>query len=577
MYVKLTTFVTFGVSLLAACGDSIEPLVIARCQSDLECGSGKVCELGECKPKDAVSCASVQGGVAILQPGPPLVEFGEVADATYFQSITLRNIGNCTLTLFEARFEQEAASPFECPGCTPDLFPLELFPFREKQIEVAFTPNGVGEFKDNLDLLSDDAEYPEIKVPVRARFVGVPNPSVIPNELEFGYVQVGRTITKEVKISNRGTGTAKLVVSHIEIQPTGTTAYSLMNELTEPVEIVPLSSDPNAGHVVRVSYHPREVGLHNADLVITTNLPRNGILHIPLHGSSQTPAKINVSPSEIHFGSVPIGRTNALPLTIVNEGGSPLEIRYRWGGTGLSTDLSASPTLVPPIPPGQYTELQVFVTATAPAPITGLLILETNDPVRPTVTVPVSADGEDVVGAQVVKIEMNYENGQNGFFDNDFRNVDMTLENPFGLICNKQNANPTNWGNFGTVTWLGLGATEEPERVVLFGASADGTYRVMVNYIEDCASLPSGLLSAILGISIDLILTGIIGAPIGVSPGQISDVIDDICFDHDSSAVTITISINGMIIREVTTSLSRKGDYQYPVDLVRQNGQFMVR
>jgi len=112
---------------------------------------------------------------------------------------------------------------------------------------------------------------------------------------------------------------------------------------------------------------------------------------------------------------------------------------------------------------------------------------------------------------------------------------------------------------------------------VLFGASADGTYRVMVNYMEDCASLPSGLLSAILGISIDLILTGIIGAPIGVSPGQISDVIDDICFDHDSSAVTITISINGMIIREVTTSLSRKGDYQYPVDLVRQNGQFMVR
>ncbi|MFO0722906.1 MAG: choice-of-anchor D domain-containing protein [Myxococcota bacterium] len=563
--------------LASACGDTLEPLVIARCTSDAECGEGKVCEVGECKPKDAVSCNTVQGGMAILQPGPPLLEFGEVADATYFQSLTLRNIGNCTLTLFEARFEAEAASPFECPGCTPDLFPLELFPFREKEIEIAFTPTAVGEFKDNLVLLSDDAEYPEIKVPVRARFVGVPNPSVIPNELEFGYVQVGRTITKEVKISNRGTGTAKLVVSHIEIMPTGTTAYSLVDELTAPVEILPLSQDQNAGYVVKVSYHPREVGLNNADLVITTNLPRNGIIHVPLHGSSQTPAKISVSPPEIRFGDVPIGRTNALPLTIVNEGGSPLEVHYRWGGTGLSTDLSASPALVPLVQAGNYSELQVFVTATAPAPITGLLILDTNDPLHPTVTVPVSADGQDVAGAQVVKLEMNFENGQNGFFDNDFRNVDMTLENPFGLVCNKQNPNPTNWGNFGTSSWVSLGPTEEPERIVLFGAMADGTYRVMVNYIEDCSSLPSGILSAILGISIDVILTGIIGAPIGVSPGQISDAIDSICFSHDSSAVTITVSVNGMIIKEATTSLSRKGDYQYPVELIRQNGQFMVR
>ena len=233
---------------------------------------------------------------------------------------------------------------------------------------------------------------------------------------------------------------------------------------------------------------------------------------------------------------------------------------------------------MPPIPPGQYTELQVFVTATAPAPITGLLILETNDPVRPTVTVPVSADGEDVVGAQVVKIEMNYENGENSFFDNDFRNVDMTLENPFGLVCNKQLPSPTNWGAFGTPTWLGLGATEEPERVVLVGAQQDGVYRVMLNYVEDCASLPSAVASAILGIGIDVLIGAVLGTAIpGLSGDRISEVIDQICFDHESSSVTITVYVNGQIIREIPTRLSRKGDFNYPVDLVRQNGQFTVR
>jgi hypothetical protein len=561
------------------CAEEATPLVIARCQADVECGAGTVCELGACVPKDNVSCGKVAGGTPILQPGPPLIEFGEVGDATSFRGITLRNIGTCTLTIFEARFANEDAPAFSCPTCNDELaFPLELFPFRETELEIAFTPSGVGEFRDELLLLSDDAEYPEIRVPVRARFAGVPEVNVQPGELEFDYVPQGRTVTKDVRITNRGSGTAKLVITKIEIQPTTTTAFSLMTELEDFVELAPLGVDRTAGLTVPVRYHPRDIGRHRAELVITTNIERNGIIRVPLRGTSQTPAKIVVSPSEVRFGAVPIGRTNALPLTILNEGGSPLSVRFRWGGTGLSTDLSASPQLVPLVQPGQFTEMQIFVTATAPAPITGLLILETNDPTRPTVTIPVSADGQDVVGAQVVKIEMNYENGENSFFDNDFRNVDMTLENPFGLVCNKQLPNPANWMAFGQPTWLGLGPTEEPERIVLVGANQDGVYRVMLNYMEDCSSLPSAVASAILGIGIDVLIGAILGGTIpGLSGDRISDVIDDICFDHSSSAVTITITVNGQIVSEVPAQLSRKGDFLYPVDLVRQGGQFMVR
>ena len=566
--------------LAPGCGDEATPLVIARCQSDAECGAGNVCEGGACVPKDNVSCGKVAGGMPILQPGPPLMEFGEVSDATTFRGLTLRNIGTCTLTVFEARFASEdPASPFACPTCAEDLFPLELFPFREVPLEMTFTPSGVGDFRDELLLLSDDVEYPEIRVPVRARFAGVPEPNALPGEIEFGYVPQGRTVTEGVRITNRGTGTAKLIITKIEIQPTTTTAFSLEEEiLAEPIELTPLIADRNSGHTINVRYHARDIGRHHAELVVTTNKPRNGILRIPLRGTSQTPAKITFSPDEVRFGAVPIGRTNALPLTIVNEGGSPLIVRYHWGGVGLSTDLSVLPQLVPPIQPGQYTELQVFVTATAPTAITGLLILETNDPLRPTVTIPVSADGEDVLGAQVVKIEMNYENGQNSFFDNDFRNVDMTLENPFGLICNKQNANPTNWMNFGQATWLGLGATEEPERIVLFGATQDGVYRVQLNYVEDCSSLPSAIVSSILGIGIDVLIGALLGTAIpGLSGDRISEVIDQICFDHSSSSVSVTVSVNGMVIAEIPTNLSRKGDFKYAVDLVRQNGMFTVR
>jgi hypothetical protein len=557
-----------------ACDDETTPQIfIARCTDDRACQEGEVCVDGECIPRDALSCTAIEGGSAILQPGPPLIEFGHVGNGTSEHPLVLRNIGDCTLTVFEAFFESEENSVFECPFCAADRFPIDLFPFREHELKIFFTPEMVGAYEDTLILLSDDTEFQEIRVPVRARFDGIPMAVAVPERLDFDYAPVGRTLTKTVEIQNRGTGTAPLLISHIEIDTATATSFSFEPELTEPIMLDPQSIDRGSTHTINVRYHPKEIETHAGELVLSTNA---GTLRVPLSGSSQTPASITVSPERIEFGPVPIGRTTALPLTIVNEGGTPLRVTYHWGGVGLSTDLSALPPVVPAIAPGSYTELQVLVTATSPTPITGLLLLETNDPVHPTVTVPVSADGQDVVGAQVVKIDMNFENGEDGFFDDDFRNVDMTLENPFGLICNKQNANPTNWGAFGNPSWIAFGPKEEPERVVLPDATQDGTYRVALSYYEDCSSVPSGLVASILGISVEALIAYYSGGAINIDSGDVADVISDLCLDHSSSAATITVYVNGQIIAERPVSLGRKGDFIYAVDLVRTNGTFTV-
>ena len=563
-------------SSLWACDEDTSPTVfVARCADDASCPEGEVCIDGECTPRDALSCQANEGLTAILQPGPPVIDFGHVGSGTSDRPVTLRNIGDCTLTVFEAYFETEGESKFECPFCAPENFPLELFPFREHDLMVFFTPEGVGHYEDTLVLLSDDTEFSEIRIPLRARFDGVPEPVAVPESLDFDYAPVGRTLSKTLEIQNRGTGTAPLSVTSMEIQTSTDTAFSFEPDLLEPVTLKPILTDPGESYLINVRYHPKEIGIHTGDLVVTTN---QGTLHIPLSGSSQTPPSIKTSPERIEFGPVPLGQTTALPLTILNEGGTPLRVSYRWGGTGLSTDLSALPRIVPAIAPGSFTELQVLVTATSPTPITGLLLLETNDPSRPSVTIPVSADGEDVVGAQVIKIDMNFENGDDSFFDDDFRNVDMALENPFGLICNKQNANPTNWGAFGTPSWIAFGPKEEPERIVLPDAAQDGTYRVVLSYIEDCASVPSGVVASLLGISVEALLAYLTGgASVGITAGQVSDIIDDICFDNASSAVTVTVYVNGQIVAEQPVTMGRKGDFQYAVDLVRQNGTFTVQ
>jgi hypothetical protein len=243
---------------------------------------------------------------------------------------------------------------------------------------------------------------------------------------------------------------------------------------------------------------------------------------------------------------------------------------------GLSTDLSAQPAIVPVIPPGMYTQMQVFVTATAPNAITGLLLLGSNDPVNPNVTVPVSANGTGTAGAEVVKIDMVFDGGNDGTFDSDLRRAAMDLESPFGLVCDKDHPMP-DWMGFGTPTWIAFGPKEDPQRVVLPNSMMDGTYKVMIRYLEDCSSVPSGLLASILGISIDALIEYFSGGVIGVDPMTISNTIDQICFSHDSTAVTVTIYVNGMIIAEKSATLGRKGDYQYVANLVRMNGQFTVQ
>jgi hypothetical protein len=171
---------------------------------------------------------------------------------------------------------------------------------------------------------------------------------------------------------------------------------------------------------------------------------------------------------------------------------------------------------------------------------------------------------------------MNFENGEDSFFDDDFRNVDMTFENPFGLICNKQNASPANWGSFGNPSWIAFGPKEEPERVVLPDAMQDGTYRVALSYYEDCSSVPSGLVASILGISVEALIAYLSGGVVPVDGGDVADVIADLCLDHSSSAATITVYVNGQVIAERPVTLGRKGDFIYALDLVRSNGTWTV-
>lgn len=570
MAVRFAWTKLFGALLVALLGCGDDRLVESPCREDSSCEGGYLCEEYRCVPAETKSCDVVIDGNPILQPTPYTASFGAIDTPEAVQKIELHNIGNCTLTIFEANLKAGDGSAFGCEFCKGQ-FPIEIFPGRKKEIEIAFAAPGVGSYSDELKILSDDREFPELRVPLHSTFLGVPELRVAPSPIDFGYVAQGRVLKKRIQITNQGTGIAELEIQSVSLSPSETQDFSSALMMDGPVRLKPAAEDKNAIIGFDLSYHPRSSGAHQVELVVTTS---KGELRVPVKGNSETPPRLTFNPTQIDLGQVPLGTTHFQALTLVNEGGAPLAVQYAWGGPNPSTDLFATPTVLPEIAPGAYVEMQVAVTVTSVGTYNGLLILTTNDPSRPSVTIPVTGEGVPGPGPEVVKIEMTYDNGSDNVFDKDLRNVDMTLEHPYGYVCNKQEPAPTNWGNYGQATWIAFAPKEEPERIVLANATQDGTYRVMLTYMEDCKSLPTDLLAGVLGISVDALIGYLSGGVININGQDVGKLISQLCLDKDNSNATVRVYVNGTIIQEKTVSLGTKGDSLYALDLIRQGGKF---
>ncbi|MBI5549211.1 MAG: choice-of-anchor D domain-containing protein, partial [Deltaproteobacteria bacterium] len=588
---KISAWFVLGIAAMlgtmTGCDDPPK-LVLTSCLGDQDCPPGQLCEQGVCVAASKFRCDAVTGGAGVLQPAPHTVDFGVTGSDPMTQSITLRNIGRCSLTLFEASLKTERDSPFSCEGCGEEDFPVEIFPMREKTLMVHFTAPKVGVFESHLELLSDDAEFPTLRVPLRARFDGVPSLIATPDPVKFGYVSQGADEVRVIQLANHGTGSAPVKVTGVHIEPSESRAFSLEESVTNPLPtqdtpatLVPIEIDPKSGLMLAVHYHPREVQDDLANVVIITDSPVTGTVRVALSGSSQSPPQLTVAPEVVDFEQVPIGRLMAKTLTLVNNGGSPLTVAYEYAddcppnNPRCSTDFSFTPAVLPTIEPGEFFEMKVFVEPTSASNIRGLLSFGSNDPSRPQVTVPLSVEGISD-GTQAVKVEISYENGAESAFDNDLRRLDASLESPYGFLCNKQEPRPTSWGDHGTPSWMALGAKLNPQRVILFNPKQDGTYKVLLQYTEDCSSLPSELLASVLGISVDALIAYLTGGVVDLDPGDVGGAIDSICLSRSATTANVTVWVNGQTIAERSVTLAQKGDYLYALDLVRENGQFSV-
>lgn len=609
------------------------------CQDDDDCLPNELCVFGVCEPADDFACRP--GEQPLISITPLDVEFGEVAlGNTGEMVVTIENQGQCLLTLHGIGLVSNADPGFACEPCDPSQFPQRIPPQRSLDVTVRYSPPAAGEAFSKLLVNSDDVTAGDeglVEVDLHATYSGEPSLVVEPLAHAFGYVQMGTEQTETIRIMNQGSGNAVLQVVGVYLsgdQSGFDIPLEIENGITPPNPYMLAPYDPNDPATVLevpVTFRPDALQNYNARLKVEAH---NGdplaqvTVAAELTGSSLGPPQINVAPTELVYQdddgtAYPVGTVAFRQVTITNSGQSPLNVEMSLYDP--SGDFSISPPFVPPIAAGGAIVVSVFYNPSEPSdaanphaptqPTDAVLNITSNDD-DPAADVlkQVALEGWARGGVfdDVLKLELTYENADNSWAGNDFRDVNLELVSPNGFSCSKPSyvyisdangnyvvdPNQTQdycaqWNSYdadsdgrpeeGTVSWIALGQYEEPERILLYGLGQDlangGLFTARAHYIEDCANIPTGILGDLLGIGGSILLGalgGSIGVPIAVDPGSISDMVTQNCWDHESSLATLHVYLNGEEVASPQYRLRNKGDCGELIRLRRENGQFVI-
>jgi hypothetical protein len=338
---------------------------------------------------------------ARLVTARPSMYFGNVVAGDYtVVSNTLGNFTNASITISQATI---TGSAFTITG---PAFPLTLAPGQLSALSVAFTPTAVGPATGSI-VLANDGSTPAVTVSLAATGVMQGTLAASPSSIGFGTVMVGKSMTKTETFSNIG-GTNLTILKAI---PSGS-GFQL-NGLT-----LPLTLAPNQSTTFSVTFAPTTGGAASGNILMATKSAgwvhdRRGHYHqgtvdasalveiqpkdssddqtltVPLSGMAGTQGQLTATPN-ITFSNTPVGKSQGLPDTLTNNGGSSITVSQvtaaspGFSVTGLSLPLT--------IPAGQSASFTVVFSPQSAGSASGNIAITSNGS-NPTVNTALSGTG----------------------------------------------------------------------------------------------------------------------------------------------------------------------------------------
>ncbi|MFQ6094283.1 MAG: choice-of-anchor D domain-containing protein, partial [bacterium] len=253
-------------------------------------------------------------------------------------------------------------------------------------VVVRFAPTSTGNKSAALRITSNDPDEPTVDVEVTGGVCVFPDIVVDPETWDYGSVDVGADVDKEIIISNDG-------CQDLEVTGTG-----LVGADSDQFSIVsggaPFSVAQGETHGVTVRFSPSSPGTKNAGLRINSNDPDQGVVTIPLNGLGCGDPDIAMDPASWDYGEIDVGSSADVNIAVSNVGCQVLQVAAT-NLTGANPDQFSIVSGEGPfsVVQGGTHNLVVRFSPTSGGNKSGRLQILSNDPDEGTVNVALTGEG----------------------------------------------------------------------------------------------------------------------------------------------------------------------------------------
>ena len=461
--------------------------------------------------------ASAGTDLGQLTATPGSLSFGTFVAGAASQSkpLALTNSGTASITITQA-----AATGTGYTLSGPSL-PLALDAGATANFSVTFAPQSAGSGVGNVAVQSDGAN-PSLNVGLSATVTGPGKLTVGSSPLAFGTVLVGKTQNQSATITN--SGGASLTVSQATVTGTG---FSVSGMTT------PMTLAPNQSANVSVSCTPQSSGSLNGNLAISSNA---GNVAVALAATGIMPGALVASAPSLSFASIEVGKSESLPETVTNSGGSSITLSQAAAGAGFTISGLGLPATLAPGATASFNV--VFAPQGAGSSNVNLAIV--NDGPTPTFSIPLSGSG--IATGSLTASSVSFGSVQVGSSSTQ----SASLANPGGSSVTISQATLTGTGF--TMTGLSTPLT----------LAAGQSFTFNVSFAPQTAGAVSGgiaIVSTAPGTSPSIALSGT-----GAAAGQFSISPGSFAFGSVSVGQTkslpVTISATGSSVTVTSASVS---------------------
>ncbi len=339
------------------------------------------------------SCKTTLAGPDISADKTSLTFTGVVAATSKPQVITVTNKGELDLNITDVALAGLDTADYAISKntCTAAVAPKGTC-----TIEVVFKPTVIGSRVAEVQVSSNDADTPVLKVPLAGTATAIPLGSVDvePVAVVFPTTEAGKS-SKAETITVTNTGAADITINDVVLAPTDA---EFTMDATACAKGTTLK--PKASCDITVTFEPTSAGSKTATVTVASDDKNKPAVNVALTGLATPSATADIAfldkdllAKGMSFGELLV-QTTSKPQTfkIKNAGGAPLTI------TEISVSdpqfkADTTDCLATPVAAGEECEVEVTFSPTKVGPQTAILSIVSNDPDESPVPVLLTGTG----------------------------------------------------------------------------------------------------------------------------------------------------------------------------------------